>query len=481
MCLHSSLSSLCQQHANNVHETLPAPTESLLLGAAVTLSRPTITPGSSASSASSSDTHSLFSSHSSDTDTTSRRSSPVSSAASPAKPVSPTPSTRPHGVRQTPLSGVPDWAKDVRWLVGPQPAAKRAALTALADPNFTPVRHVRSATAPSRSSVPVASSSRSSGSGSGKQAGVNQFGYLVQSRPSNGRRPSTRRARAVTEGRRSGCRMSALVEVSESEEAGEIGAIGSDGLGRKRSTSQQRARPRPHSIRSSSSASSSRTVLPAPLPVSASEPAVGGYSSLAHPRAGYTPSKTLDRPTSVLDLPKSGLAQATMSTISIIRGAGRGRRVSLSLSLNSSRTSLRSLGGLSSRNPSISSLGPGPVPSIPLASRLAELEGALGMTSHMAPPRKVNSSHVIVQVHAVALDALDALIVSERMGKGGSEGAGFVPGRSFVGRAIECGFEVTNVSRGDWVIGLADIRRVSVYSCSRSVSPRGCRWYSFGC
>lgn len=317
--------------------------------------------------------------------------------------------------------------------------------------------------------MPIASSSRSGGSVSGKLSGVNQFGYQVQSRPSNGRRSNARRARAVTEGHRSGYRMSALVEVSESEEAGEIGPMGSDGVARKRSTSQQRARTRPHSTRSSS-ASSSRTILPTPFPVSASDPVVGaGSAPLAHPRAVYTPSKTLDRPASVLDLSKSGLAQPTMSTISIIRGAGRGRRVSLSLSLNSSRTSLRSLGGLSSRNPSITSLVTGPGPSVPLALRLAELEGALALTSHITPPRKVQSSHVIVQVHAVALDALDALIVSERMGKGGSEGAGFVPGRSFVGRAVECGFEVSNVSRGDWVIGLADIRKVSVYSCSCSV------------
>ncbi|KAF8607904.1 hypothetical protein BDV93DRAFT_519891 [Ceratobasidium sp. AG-I] len=420
------------KHAANVSETLPAPTDS--------------------------DSRSLFSSHSSDTETASRRSSPMSSPPSTQSKQS-TQQTRTHGVRQTPLSGVPDWAKDVRWLVGPQPAAKRAALTALADPNFTPVRQVRSATAPSRSSLPVASSSRS-GSGSGKHSGVNQFGYQGPSRPPSSRRSNSRRVRAVTEGRRSGSRMSALVEVSEGEEAGEMGTIGSDGVARKRSTSQQRARPRPHSIRSSSSASSSRTVLPTPLPASASEPVVGaGYVSLAHPRAVYTPSKTLDRPTSVLDLSKSGLAQPTMSTISIIRGAGRGRRMSMSLSLNSSRTSLRSLGGLSSRNPSITSLVPGPGPSVPLALRLEDLKGALGLTSHMAPPRKVQNSHVIVQIHAVALDALDALIVSERMGKGGSEGAGFVPGRSFVGRAVECGFEVSNVSRGDWVIGLADIRR----------------------
>ncbi|KAG8685143.1 hypothetical protein FRC08_013275 [Ceratobasidium sp. 394] len=244
--------------------------------------------------------------------------------------------------------------------------------------------------------------------------------------------------------------MSALVEVSESEEAGDGRPDVADGLGRKRSTSQQRtARHRPLSVRSSSSTSSSRTVLPLPVP------AESGYTSPVLPRAAYTPSRTTDRPMSVVDLSKSGLAQTTMTTISVIRDVG-GRNRRISLSLNSSRSSLRS--GLSSRNSSIASLGPGAGPSVPLALRLAELEGALGLSAHIAPPQKVQSSQVIVQVHAVALDALDALIVSERMGKG-SEGAGFVPGRSFVGRAVECGFEVSNVSRGDWVIGLTDIRK----------------------
>ncbi|KAG8685358.1 hypothetical protein FRC09_014795, partial [Ceratobasidium sp. 395] len=444
-------------------QALPAPAESLLLGATVALSekRPAIT--SSHSSSSSSDHHSLFSASSNSSDT-SRRSSPVSEPA--PKPLASSlsaPSTsntsppRPHGVRQTPLSGVPDWAKDVRWLVGPQPAAKRAALSALADPNYVPVRgQSRATTAPNRAGA----SSSSSRSVDPRRQMVNQFGVYTQSRPPNGRRTGSKRMKAATEGHRSGYRMSALVEVSESEEAGDGRPDIADGVARKRSTSRT-ARPRPLSVRSSSSTSSSRTVvLPTPLPVSTgTELGPGaGYTSLSLPRAAYTPSKTPDRPTSLVDLSKTGLAQTTMTTISVIRGtSGRNRRISLSLSLNSSRSSLRS--GLSSRNSSISSLGPGAGPSIPLALRLAELEGALGVSSHISPPQKVQSSQVIVQVHAVALDALDALIIGERMGKGGSEGSGFVPGRSFVGRAVECGFEVSNVSRGDWVIGLTDIRK----------------------
>ncbi|EUC62357.1 alcohol dehydrogenase groES-like domain protein, putative [Rhizoctonia solani AG-3 Rhs1AP] len=336
-------------------------------------------------------------------------------------------------VRQTPLSGVPDWAKDVRWLVGHQPAAKRAVLSALADPNYRPTDHVRANTAPARHSSYIPQS-------------ADQFGmYVVPPRPSGRKRKS----RAMTEGRRSGYRMSALVEVSETEEAGEVTA---EGIVRKRSTSTQRARPRPRSVRSSSSTSSSRTVL--------ALQDTPGYGSIALSRA-YTPA--IAPPT--LDLTK-GAAQTTMASLSVVRvgPSSRMRRISLSISLNGSASSLS---GLSSRNASLSSLGSrsmlglGSSASIPLAARLAEIEGALGLTAHMPPSRKISSSQVLVQVHAVALDALDAIILSKRLAKGGY---GFVPGRSFVGRAVECGFEVANVSRGDWVIGLTEIRKCGALS-----------------
>ncbi|CAE7144525.1 unnamed protein product [Rhizoctonia solani] len=391
-------------------ETLSPP--SLLLSA----ERPVMTSTTSSESSSSSD-NSLFSTRSTDTEPTSREPSPVQQ---PPK----------RQTKQTPLAGVPDWAKDVRWLVGHQPAAKRAALTALADPNYRPIDHPRVATAPARHS-------------SYHPPSADQFGMYV-SRPGSRKR----RSRAMTEGRRGGYRMSALVEVSESEEAGEVTA---EGIARKRSTSTQRARPRPRSVRSASSTSSSRTVLP-PLQISET------IAALARP--AYTPPK----PTN--DVTKPGAAQNTMTSLSVIRcgPASRMRRISLSISLNGSASSLS---GLSSRNPSLSSLGSrsmlglGSSASIPLAVRLAEIDGALGLTAQMSPPRKVGSSQILVQVHAVALDALDAIILSKRLAKGGY---GFVPGRSFVGRAVECGFEVANVSRGDWVIGLTEIRKCGALS-----------------
>ena len=42
---------------------------------------------------------------------------------------------------------------------------------------------------------------------------------------------------------------------------------------------------------------------------------------------------------------------------------------------------------------------------------------------------------------------------------------GYIPGRSFVGRVLECGWEVRDeeVRKGEWVVGLLDIKKVSIF------------------
>ena len=42
---------------------------------------------------------------------------------------------------------------------------------------------------------------------------------------------------------------------------------------------------------------------------------------------------------------------------------------------------------------------------------------------------------------------------------------GYIPGRSFVGRVLECGWEVKDeeVRKGEWVVGLLDIKKVSIF------------------
>ena len=79
-----------------------------------------------------------------------------------------------------------------------------------------------------------------------------------------------------------------------------------------------------------------------------------------------------------------------------------------------------------------------------------------------------------MQVHAVGLDTLDSLIVHDKAGMNGNGGgltggkgigggkAGFIPGRSFAGRVIECGWAVREevCRRGEWVVGLLDVKKV---------------------
>ena len=50
-------------------------------------------------------------------------------------------------------------------------------------------------------------------------------------------------------------------------------------------------------------------------------------------------------------------------------------------------------------------------------------------------------------------------------------GVGFIPGRSFVGRVLECGWDVRDeeVRKGEWVVGLLDIKKVSSVSLRRGV------------
>ncbi|KAF8339100.1 uncharacterized protein EI90DRAFT_2457861 [Cantharellus anzutake] len=224
------------------------------------------------------------------------------------------------------------------------------------------------------------------------------------------------------------------------------------------------------------------------------------YSSLVLPRAAFTPSKHPDRVSSQIDITKSGLAQTSMATVEVRRGAaeallrgsvgsggtkgglvgltrlsvfgglgslnGKGNRMSGLFSSSSSG------GGIRGRTMKIGGGGSGG-----RASRSLEMPGhlreklkmdspsPLAFSVHTPPPNKLTSGQVLVQVFMVGLDWLDALVVKEKVegsgggdvGGGRGEGCGFVPGRSFVGRTVEVGFEVRNVCKGDWVFGLLDL------------------------
>lgn len=73
------------------------------------------------------------------------------------------------------------------------------------------------------------------------------------------------------------------------------------------------------------------------------------------------------------------------------------------------------------------------------------------------PPKKLRSTEVLVRVLAVGLDSWDMERVVERAGK--PEGFGWVPGRSFCGRVLECGAEVSRIKRGELVYGLNDLKK----------------------
>lgn len=64
---------------------------------------------------------------------------------------------------------------------------------------------------------------------------------------------------------------------------------------------------------------------------------------------------------------------------------------------------------------------------------------------------------MLVQVYAVAVDQVDVRAVDE---KGRGDVGKYVPGRSFVGRALVVGTDEKEVVRGDVVMGLLDIRKV---------------------
>ncbi|KAL5508425.1 MSS1_2 [Sanghuangporus vaninii] len=203
---------------------------------------------------------------------------------------------------------------------------------------------------------------------------------------------------------------------------------------------------------SSAFTSASRTVdLPNPLPVTNGGTPTG-FTSLVLPRAAHPPTSSkrytlLFGNSSHIDITRTGLAQTTMTTISITKNAA-------SSALGGPRPRFLSLSSLPLLSPGSGSKSD--LPKTP-SHLLGSLPRPLSITSHTRPPTKVHSHQVLVQVYAVALDGLDDRIVSEKSAR--KDCYGFVPGRSFVGRVVEAGFEVNNVAKGDWIIGLLDVRK----------------------
>ncbi|KAI0751235.1 hypothetical protein C8Q80DRAFT_560107 [Daedaleopsis nitida] len=213
--------------------------------------------------------------------------------------------------------------------------------------------------------------------------------------------------------------------------------------------------------------------LPNPLTTSATAPPTNGYNGLTLPHAGYSNAKGKATAEGHVDLVRAGVAQSSMVTIEVIRG------VAATVS-NGTVPAATGLPAKQRKNSFSFTLGRSFTLSLKTKKREsatpAHLQGKLPLpvafTAHVAPPSYVPESHVLVQVHGVGLDTLDTLIVYEKSGMSGNGGggggkgigggkAGFIPGRSFVGKVMECGWAVREevCKRGEWVVGLLDVKK----------------------
>ncbi|KAI0352720.1 hypothetical protein OH77DRAFT_1408564 [Trametes cingulata] len=224
----------------------------------------------------------------------------------------------------------------------------------------------------------------------------------------------------------------------------------------------------------SSSANLPTHPLPTPFPASSSN-SNGGYTGLTLPHAGYSNPKGKTTADGHVDLVRAGVAQSSMVTVEVIRGVAAtvSHGTSPLPSAPSSKTRRRAFSISLGRSFSLS-LKPKRRESATPVHLQGSLPLPVAFTAHMSPPTYVPESHVLVQVHAVGLDSLDSLIVHEKSGMAGGGGgsgaggkgigggkAGFIPGRSFVGKVIECGWAVSPevCKRGEWVIGLLDVKK----------------------
>jgi hypothetical protein len=184
---------------------------------------------------------------------------------------------------------------------------------------------------------------------------------------------------------------------------------------------------------------SSRVVELPQFPTTAAPPPAPGYTTLSLPRASYRPEDWRTLGGGHVDLPRDGRAQLTMVSMEVVRGVA-----SASFLPSSFR----------SRNSAPRSL-----------QKKHDLGGALALTSHRPPPSFVPNSDVLIHVHAVGLEGLDRQIILDRLAAseaGGKSAIGFIPGRSVLGRVVECGLEVSRdtLKKGEWVIGLLDAKKV---------------------
>ena len=193
--------------------------------------------------------------------------------------------------------------------------------------------------------------------------------------------------------------------------------------------------------------------LPSPHVATGSTP--NGYSGLTMAHASYV-GKSKIQANGKVDLVKAGIAQSTMATVEVVHGTA-----SLPATASPSKKKRRTLSiafKFLARGPSLRREATTP------HHLLEDLPLPVAFTAHLPPPTSVPSSHVLIQVFAVGLDSLDSALVHDKIGFGRTKanGSGFIPGRSVVGRVVECGWEVKAdvCKKGEWVIGLLELKKV---------------------
>jgi hypothetical protein len=185
-----------------------------------------------------------------------------------------------------------------------------------------------------------------------------------------------------------------------------------------------------------------------------------------------------------VDLTKGGMAQTTMASVEVVRGIaeaaaggmasnGVRRRKTLHKPFVVPNFLLRGSGSVKGKAKGKAAMMMGE----------EDGESPLAFTSWRKPPGYVGANGVLVQIWAVGVDAVDRVLVkgappspTSTMKKSGSSSrkkesestkkaeVGFIPGRSFVGRVVECGWEVGEevVKKNDWVVGLLDVKKVFI-------------------
>ena len=79
-------------------------------------------------------------------------------------------------------------------------------------------------------------------------------------------------------------------------------------------------------------------------------------------------------------------------------------------------------------------------------------------TSYVRPPLKAGSGQLLIQIYATAVDEVDVKALDE---KTRADVHRWIPGRSFVGRCLNVGAEEKDIVRGELIVGLVDVKKVS--------------------